>query len=67
MAFQGSLAELPLPDIIQLVSVSGKTGRFDLSHESETGHIYLRDGQIVRRLDSPDADQILDQMPSLEG
>ncbi len=47
MAFQGSLAELPLPDIIQLVSVSGKTGRFDLSHESETGHIYLRDGQIV--------------------
>ena len=26
MAFQGSLKELPLPDIIQLVSVSGKTG-----------------------------------------
>ena len=26
MAFQGSLSELHLPDIIQLVSVSGKTG-----------------------------------------
>jgi hypothetical protein len=25
MAFQGSLAELHLPDIIQLISVSGKT------------------------------------------
>ena len=30
MAFQGSLKELPLPDIIQLVSVSGKTGVFEL-------------------------------------
>ena len=32
MAFQGSLKELPLPDIIQLVSVSGKTGVFVLEH-----------------------------------
>lgn len=47
MTFQGSLQELPLPDIIQLVSVGGKTGMFDLSHEGEAGEIYLRDGQIV--------------------
>lgn len=47
MAFQGSLNELPLPDIIQLVSVSGKTGMFTLSHDEEAGEIYLRDGQIV--------------------
>ena len=47
MAFQGSLEELPLPDIIQLVSVSGKTGAFTLSSASETGHIYLEEGQIV--------------------
>ena len=47
MAFQGSLNELPLPDIIQLVSVSGKTGMFDLTHESDTGQIFLREGQIV--------------------
>jgi hypothetical protein len=47
MAFQGSLKELPLPDIIQLVSVSGKTGQFDLVNESENGQIYLREGQIV--------------------
>lgn len=47
MAFQGSLNELPLPDIIQLVSVSGKTGMFALSNESDDGQIFLREGQIV--------------------
>lgn len=47
MAFQGSLKELPLPDIIQLVSVSGKTGMFLLEDGGSSGEIYLRDGQIV--------------------
>jgi hypothetical protein len=47
MAFQGSLKELPLPDIIQLVSVSGKTGKFTLAQESEQGVIYLKNGQMV--------------------
>ncbi|HPR63057.1 MAG TPA: DUF4388 domain-containing protein [Thermoanaerobaculia bacterium] len=47
MAFQGSLKEIPLPDIIQLVSVSGKTGVFILEKGEERGEIYLREGQIV--------------------
>ncbi len=47
MAFQGSLRELPLPDIVQLVSVSGKTGVFTLRNGSASGEIFLRDGQIV--------------------
>ena len=47
MAFQGSLKELPLPDIIQLVSVSGKTGAFILTTSTQAGEIYLRDGEIV--------------------
>lgn len=47
MAFQGSLKELPLPDIIQLVSVSGKTGAFTLKSGSSSGEIFLRGGQIV--------------------
>ena len=47
MAFQGSLNKLPLPDIIQLVSVSGKTGVFTLKNGTEAGYIYLQDGQIV--------------------
>lgn len=47
MAFQGSLKELPLPDIVQLVSVSGKTGAFTLKADGATGRIYLKGGQIV--------------------
>jgi Domain of unknown function (DUF4388) len=48
MAFQGSLKELPLPDIIQLVSVSGKTGVFTLRRNGDSaGEIYLRGGHIV--------------------
>jgi hypothetical protein len=47
MAFQGSLAELHLPDIIQLISVSGKTGVFHLVDGPLNGQIYLQDGKIV--------------------
>jgi hypothetical protein len=47
MAFQGSLAELHLPDIIQLVSVSGKTGVFHLTEGNNRGAIWLLDGRIV--------------------
>src|SRR5258708_19607257 len=48
MAFQGSLKELPLTEIIQLVSVSGKTGVFTLKRNGDSsGEIYLRSGQIV--------------------
>ena len=39
--------ELPLPDVIQLVSVSGKTGAFEIQCDEAEGKIYLRDGQIV--------------------
>jgi hypothetical protein len=47
MAFQGSLAELHLPDIIQLVSVSGKTGVFHLTNGEHKGQIFLEEGRIV--------------------
>lgn len=47
MAFQGSLKELPLPDVIQLVAVSGKTGAFWIEDRDEQGRIYLRGGKIV--------------------
>lgn len=47
MAFQGSLKELPLPDIIQLVSVSGKTGKFTLTRDGDRGFIFLKNGQMV--------------------
>lgn len=47
MSLQGSLSELPLSDVIQLVSVSGKTGAFVIERHAEEGRIFLRDGQIV--------------------
>jgi len=50
MSLQGSLSELPLPDVIQLVSVSGKTGAFEIRGEHAFGRIFLRDGQIVDAL-----------------
>jgi len=50
MTFQGSLKELHLPDVIQLVSVSGKTGAFYLQKGSEAGTIWLQAGRIVHAL-----------------
>jgi hypothetical protein len=50
MAFQGSLKELPLPDIIQLVSVSGKTGKFTLTRDTDRGYIFLKNGQMVHAM-----------------
>lgn len=50
MAFQGSLKELPLPDIIQLVSVSGKTGKFTLTRDADRGFIFLKNGQMVHAI-----------------
>jgi hypothetical protein len=47
MAFQGSLKELPLADIVQLVAVSGKTGMFALTRGAERGVVYILNGQIT--------------------
>ena len=53
MALQGSLADIALPDVIQLVSVSGKTGVFTLSGGGADGKIFLKDGQITDALAGP--------------
>jgi hypothetical protein len=47
MAFQGSLNELPLADIVQLVAVSGKTGMFSMTNAAEKGYVYIQNGQIT--------------------
>ena len=47
MSFQGSLRDLQLADVIQLVSASGKTGKFTLVRGDEEGAIYLKQGRIV--------------------
>lgn len=45
--FQGSLEDVKLPDIIQLMSVSSKTGCFVITRDADEGLIYLKEGQIV--------------------
>jgi hypothetical protein len=47
MSLQGSLKHLHLADVIQLISVSGKTGLFHLKRGDSAGLLYLKDGNIV--------------------
>ena len=47
MAFQGSLAELPLTDILQLVAVSAKTGVLTLRNADSSGEIHVDKGRII--------------------
>lgn len=47
MSLQGSLQHIQLHDVIQLVSVSGKSGIFHLKKGTEQGRIYLKNGNIV--------------------
>jgi tetratricopeptide (TPR) repeat protein len=46
MAIRGSLSEAGLPDVLQLVSLGGKTGCLGLSRASEFGFIYFDMGRI---------------------
>jgi hypothetical protein len=43
----GNLAQLPLLEILKLLSSEGQTGRLDLSDGANTGEIYLGDGSLA--------------------
>lgn len=43
----GDLAEIPLPDLLQLFGTSRKTAILEISTESRVGKIYLKQGTIV--------------------
>ncbi len=47
MALSGSLSEISLADIIQLIGNMGKTGRIKLVRDNETGYIYFSNGKLV--------------------
>ena len=42
----GSIAEVALPDLLQLFSASKKTGVLQITTESDVGSIYLDDGMV---------------------
>jgi Flp pilus assembly protein TadD len=46
VAIRGSLSEAGLPDVLQLVSLGGKTGCLGLSRGTEFGFIYFDGGRI---------------------
>jgi hypothetical protein len=46
-AIEGSLSEIGLPDVLQLLRVGGKTGTLHLRAGDERGSLYLREGQVV--------------------
>jgi hypothetical protein len=43
---QGNIEEIPLPDLLQLLSTSRKSGVLVLRSEWGTGRLYLRKGQV---------------------
>lgn len=45
--FQGSLIDIKLPDVIQLLSTGSKTGAFKIEKTNTSGAIFLLKGQIV--------------------
>ncbi|NJO56685.1 MAG: DUF4388 domain-containing protein [Rhodospirillales bacterium] len=47
MTISGSLSDVALPNIVQLVSESGKTGAFVLQSGIQVGKIFLSEGTIV--------------------
>ena len=44
---QGQLADLPLPDMLQLLGQNRKTCRITLFHDGEVGEIDMEDGEVV--------------------
>lgn len=47
MAIKGSLAEASLPDVIQLLAYSGKSGCLSVTDGRNFGNIFIEDGKIV--------------------
>lgn len=66
MGLQGNLEDLPLLDIVQIVSFSKKTGYLSIEMEGGQGAIVFRDGLVVSAFTgaSPPADPRLPSLPA---
>jgi len=65
LALQGNLEDLPLLDIVQIVSFSKKTGYLSIEMEGGSGAIVFREGLVVAAFTggSPPADPRLASLP----
>lgn len=52
MSLEGNLEELGLGEILQIVSLSRKTGVLSLSNRGRDGSVFFRQGQVVRAASS---------------
>jgi CheY-like chemotaxis protein len=43
----GNIEDLSLPDILQIIGLSGKSGLLTIRRGEEEGHIYLRQGRVI--------------------
>jgi hypothetical protein len=50
---RGSLTQLPLLDILKMLSSGNRTGRLDIRQGSKTGEIYLQDGNLIHAVTGP--------------
>ncbi len=46
----GSLEQLGLPELLQVLSQSRRTGRLTLTYEDDEGYVFLEDGQVVNAI-----------------
>ena len=46
-AFTGSLAQLPLVDLLKMLTAGGQTGRLELSSGLDQGDLFLDKGELV--------------------
>ena len=52
MSLEGNLEELGLGEILQIVSLSRKTGVLSLISKGRDGSVFFRHGQVVRAVSS---------------
>jgi len=49
----GSLAQLPLPDLLKMLGAGGQSGRLELTSGLDSGDIYLVAGAVVHAESGP--------------
>ncbi len=49
----GNLAQMPIGDMVRMLTAAGQSGRLDLADRGDRGAIYLRDGAIVHATHGP--------------
>jgi tetratricopeptide (TPR) repeat protein len=57
MDLKGNLETMPIPDILQWIADSNKTGTLKVTYKSETKKIFFRDGVIVSAASNLDKDR----------